>query len=201
MKKIQIDYDNEIPILKFSECMHCSMPYGKRDKGVPKRGCCWYDAEFDLFDLKHLVDVDIEILYKLIENNPYQIRKDNTNYAVVFLAYKYHGTEDKENKVCRFFKESRGCSLPIHARPFICRITVCPQARLHFSPEDYQQVRQWISEYYQYRLQTIEIIKEQLQLDTIDTDNIYDMIHALQKIPPLQPFHKQSIQISTQADE
>lgn len=51
MKRVYTEYDKGIPILRFTGCSNCSMPYGKYSNNITNRGCCWYDAEFDLYDL------------------------------------------------------------------------------------------------------------------------------------------------------
>lgn len=194
MERIYTEYNMNIPILKFTGCTNCSMPYGKHSNNIINQGCCWYDAEFDLYDLKNLVDIDINIFYNLLEKYTYRIKNNQLYYAIEFPA-TYHGENNKCNKICVFFQENKGCELPTYARPFICRITLCPQIRLYLQPEDYQQIRSFIKEAYQHRLNAIEEIKRQGNFNSLKSENIYEVINALKSIPPFPPVKKIHIEI------
>lgn len=98
MSKIFVEYEQNVPILRFSECKHCKMPYGKRHPNLPNRGCCWYDAEFDLFDAKNIIDknmdrwTDIITHYRFSERES-PLRCDSTPFRdgmIVRSNTEYH---------------------------------------------------------------------------------------------------------------
>ena len=195
MNKVYTEYSKSIPILKFTGCTNCSMPYGKHSDNIINRGCCWYDAEFDLYDLKNLVDINIDLLDNLLKTYTYKIKNSDLYYAIEFPAICYGKNNIKYNKVCTFFQKNKGCKLPIYARPFICRITLCPQIRLCLSPEDYRQIRIFISKAYQHRLESIEKIKQKIDFNLIKSENIYEIINVLKSISHLTPIEKIHIEM------
>jgi hypothetical protein len=194
MERIYTKYSKNIPILKFTGCANCSMSYGKHNNNLVNRGCCWYDTEFDLYDLKNLIDINADILYNLLQKYTYQTQNNGLYYSVEFSALHY-SKNNKDNKICVFFQEGKGCKLPIYARPFICRITLCPQIRLYLSPEDYQRIRSFIGKAYQHRLNSIEEIKQKIDFNSLKSENIYEIINALKSIPSLLPIDKTHIEI------
>lgn len=194
MEKVYTEYNMNIPILRFTGCSNCSMPYGKHSSNITNRGCCWYDAEFDLYDLKNILDINPDILCNLLQKYTYRIKNDGLYYAVEFPALCY-GENNKDNKICIFFQEGKGCKLSVYARPFICRITLCPQIRLYLSPEDYLRIRSFIGKAYQHRLNCIEEIKQKIDFNSIKSENIYEIINTLKSIPPLFPINKTNIEI------
>jgi len=195
MKRVYTEYDKGIPILKFTECSNCSMPYGEHSNNIINRGCCWYDAEFDIYDLKNLVDIDIDLLNNLLKKYTYKIKNSDLYYAIEFPAICYGKDNVKHNKVCIFFEKYKGCKLPIYAKPFICRTALCPQVRLYLLPEDYRQIRNFISKVYRHRLMAIEEIKQKLNFSSIKPDNIYEVINVLKSISPLKPIDEIRINI------
>lgn len=201
MPKIFLEHDENIPILRFSECQNCRMAYGKHAKGLPLRGCCWYDAEFDLFDIKNILDRSKNMFFHLTAKYPFELSNDKNNWFVRFPAVCYNEENDRKNKVCSFFETTKGCLLPVYARPFVCRITLCPQARLAFSPDDYQKVRLFVAKAYRYRLLMLDWLKKELNIYETNFKNLGEVVEALQKLPPLPVFKETMLPIKSTTED
>lgn len=195
MSKIFVEYEQNVPILRFSECKHCKMPYGKRHPSLPNRGCCWYDAEFDLFDAKNIIDKNMDRWTDIITHYPYELIVKEDVWLVRFYADCFHGKTEKEFKICQFFQENKGCLLPVFVRPFICRITLCPQAKLNLHPTDYQQIRAFIGQAYKYRLSMLDAIMQFIKEEKVNIQNIQDVTNALKNMSPLPAFEEVALQV------
>ncbi|QUH21976.1 hypothetical protein [Alkaliphilus sp. B6464] len=193
MNKILITTEKEIPVIKYTGCANCNLPCGKREKNVPKRGCCWYDVELDLYDIKNIIDRDKSIFIDIISKHPYIIDADLN--VIYFSANKINNNENRENKVCIFFEKDKGCSLPVYARPFICRVTLCPHLRKYIDTKEYIKIKQVNNLIYRHRIKYLDLLNRELYERGIEMNKIDLIIEILESLPKLKPLEIQNAEV------
>lgn len=206
MIKLNVNFDENVPIYTCTNCSNCTSLFGKSLSSITNRGCCFYFPKFNLLDIHKMSKsyVGLNVLSRIISNKNTEIFHYYIHAKGTFDKKRYYdfisniSNKDFINsckskniedmtiffRTCPFVKSNYGCTLPQKFRSPICNFFICKEVKEALDSDtikiyEQESINYW--HWYDWENKGLECLLKEQQINL--KNNLYECLKTLRDLP------------------